>query len=250
MEDRTRQWGRNSVWTLVLGLLGVFIWSGSAWASTRLAPDIEIQAWYRMRHTFQTDTDHFDWVQWRNEGFIWLTYDNFYKNGKLFDRLSLPLPLVEAASLSARWRSRVDPVYHIREHYRKLFDEDQTGNFTVPENGFRDLYADVNHGDIGPGKLYTRWGYQQIVWGESDLFRSIDIVNPLRVDQNFGVGEKFDEFRSPILAFKFLYDIGNIGTSISGAGLEGWYTPRYRTGLTESRFEPGESSSPIPSSGL
>lgn len=230
MMRRAKTFGQRIVLGVLLGALGLLTWGTGAWASTRLAPDIEIQAWYRMRHTFQTDTDHFEWVQWRNEGFVWLTYDNFYKNGKLFDRLSLPLPLVESASLSARWRSRVDPIYEIREHYRNLYKQSQTDRFMVPENGFRDLYADVDHGYIGPGKLFTRWGYQQVVWGESDLFRSIDIVNPLRIDQNFGVGEKFDEFRSPILALKALYDIGNIGTSISGAGLEAFYTPRFRTG--------------------
>jgi hypothetical protein len=101
------------------------------------------------------------------------------------------------------------------------------------------VYADVEHGYIGPGKLYTRWGYQQIVWGESDLFRSLDIVNPLRIDQNLPVGEKFDEFRTPILALKALYDIGNIGTYISGAGLEAFYSPRTRNGTKDLLLEAG-----------
>ena len=42
----------------------------------------------------------------------------------------------------------------------------------MPERDFRDLYVDLSHGEIGPGRLTTRWGYQQIVWGESDLYRS------------------------------------------------------------------------------
>jgi len=231
--------GQRIALGVLVSVLGFLTWGSTAWASTRLAPDIEIQAWYRMRHTFQTDTQHFDWVQWRNEGFIWLTYDNVYKKGKLFDRLSIPLPLVDKINLSARWRSRVDPIYVIRDHYKNLYDEEHTSNWLVPENGFRDVYADVEHGYIGPGKLYTRWGYQQIVWGESDLFRSLDIVNPLRIDQNFGIGEKFDEFRSPILALKALYDIGNLGTFISGAGLEAFYTPRHRGGQTDLLMERG-----------
>ena len=225
--------GRRLVLGALVGALGLLTWGADAWASVRLAPDIELQAWYRMRHMFHTDSHHFDWVQWRNEGFIWLTYDNFYRRGKLFNKFEIPLPLVDSASVSARWRSRVDPVYVLRDHYKNLFDEEQTENWLVPENGFRDLYVDLDHGHIGPGRLYTRWGYQQVVWGESDLFRSIDIVNPLRIDQNFGVGEKFDEFRSPILALKALYDIGNIGTWISGVGIEAFYTPRFRHGATD-----------------
>ena len=130
-------------------------------------------------------------------------------------------------------------MYVIRDHYKNLYDEEHTSNWLVPENGFRDIYVDFDHGNIGPGKLFTRWGYQQVVWGESDLFRSIDIVNPLRIDQNLGVGEKFDEFRSPILALKALYDIGNVGTWISGLGIEAYYTPRYRGGQTDLLVEDG-----------
>ena len=239
MIRRATTLGQRIALGVLVGVLGLLTWSGTTWASTRLAPDIEIQAWYRMRHTFQTDTDHFEWAQWRNEGFIWLTYDNFYKNGKFFDTIDIPVPLVDTINLSGRYRSRVDPIFAIRKHYRNLYDQEHTDNWLVPENGFRDVYADIEHGYIGPGKLYTRWGYQQIVWGESDLFRSIDIVNPLRIDQNFGVGEKFDEFRSPILALKALYDIGNISTYISGAGLEAFYTPRHRGGQTDLLVERG-----------
>jgi hypothetical protein len=236
---RAKTLGRRIVLGVLVGALGLLTWGTDAWASVRLAPDIELQAWYRMRHSFQTDSQHFDWVQWRNEGFIWLTYDNFYQRGKLFNKFEIPLPLVDSASVSARWRSRVDPVYILRDHYRNLYDEEHTENWLVPENGFRDLYVDIDHGYIGPGKLFTRWGYQQVVWGESDLFRSIDIVNPLRIDQNLGAGEKFDEFRSPILALKALYDIGNLGTWISGAGVEAFYTPRFRGGQTDLLVEDG-----------
>ena len=239
MMRRAKTLGRRLVLGALVGALGLLTWGADAWATVRLAPDIELQAWYRMRHSFQTDSHHFDWVQWRNEGFIWLTYDNFYQRGKLFNKFEIPLPLVDSASVSARWRSRVDPVYILRDRYKTRYDEEHTENFLVPENGFRDLYVDLDHGRIGPGRLFTRWGYQQVVWGESDLFRSIDIVNPLRIDQNLGAGEKFDEFRSPILALKALYDIGNIGTWISGAGLEAYYTPRFRGGQTDLLVEDG-----------
>jgi len=237
---RAKTLGRRLVLGALVGALGLLTWGTDAWASVRLAPDIELQTWYRMRHSFQTDgSEHFDWVQWRNEGFIWLTYDNFYRRGKWFGKFEIPVPMVDSASLSARWRSRVDPVYVIRDHYKNLYDEEHTSNWLVPENGFRDLYVDIDHGEFGFGKLFTRWGYQQIVWGESDLFRSIDIVNPLRIDQNFGVGEKFDEFRSPSLAVKALYDIGNVGTWISGLGVEAFYTPKFRYGSRDLVLEDG-----------
>ena len=189
---------------LLLGIVTVFISGTATWASTRFGQDIEVQAWYRMRTTFQTDgKEHFDWVQWRNEAFVWLTYENMVENGRL--KLGeIPLPLVDSASLSARFRARVDPVYYLREHYRHLYDANHRSDFFAPEKGFRDLYLDLNHGKVGPGTLSTRIGYQQIVWGESDLYRSLDIINPLRIDQNFSIGEKFDEYRLPILAVKVI----------------------------------------------
>jgi hypothetical protein len=230
--NRERRWGLRF-------FVGLLIMAGLVWvpsfagATTTLAEDVEVQAWYRVRNTFQTDgKEHFDWVQWRNEAFIWLTYDNMVQDGKLKALGDLSIPFVENAGVSARYRIRVDPVYYLREHYRNIYDENNQSDFFEPENGFRDLYIDMKHGQIGPGRLSTRWGYQQIVWGESDLFRSLDIINPLRIDQNFPIGEKFDEFRLPILATKFLYEIGNMGTWLSDTAIEAFYTPRYRNGLT------------------
>jgi hypothetical protein len=215
--------------------VGLLVVAGLAWtpsfveATTTLAEDLEVQAWYRMRQTFQTDgNEHFDWVQWRNEAFIWLTYDNMVDNGKLKALGDLSIPFVENAGISGRYRIRVDPVYYLREHYRNIYDEHHQSKLFEPENGFRDLYIDMKHGEVGPGRLSTRFGYQQIVWGESDLYRSLDIINPLRIDQNFPIGEKFDEFRLPILALKFLYEMGNIGHFLSDTAFEAYWSPRWR----------------------
>src|SRR2546426_10586738 len=214
---------------LLLGIIGVLTYSSALWASTRFGEDIEVQAWYRNRNTFQYDKHgHFDWVQWRNEAFVWLIYNTMVKNGQLQLGSGIPVPLVENAAVSARFRARVDPVYYLRDHFRKLYDHNNRSDFFAPEKEFRDLYIDLDHGEIGPGRLSTRWGQQQIVWGESDLYRSLDIINPLRVDQSFGIGEKFDEFRGPILATKWLYGIGNVGTWLADVNIEAFYSPRWR----------------------
>jgi hypothetical protein len=226
---------------LLVGVISILTWGTSAWAATRFGPDIEVQAWYRMRHTFQTDgKEHFEWVQWRNEAYVWLIYNNIVKGGTLrpFD-LGWQIPGIENLAISARYRARVDPVYYLRDHYYDLYDSEHRANWFNPERDFRDLYADIDHGDLGPGRLSTRWGYQQIVWGESDLFRSLDIINPLRVDQNFGAGEKFDEFRFPILAFKAFYDLGNVGELFSNVGIEPFYSPRWFSGSKHLLLEDG-----------
>lgn len=210
----------------LVGIALVLLSSSATWATTYLKDkDIELQAWYRMRHTFQTDgKEHFEWVQWRNEAFIWGIWRNFVRRGQLLD--AVPIPFVESAEVNIRYQARVDPVYYLREHYRNLYNEHESSNFFNPQDLFRDLFIDLNHGAVGPGRLYSRWGYQTIVWGEMDLVRSLDVINPLRLDQSFAVGERLDELRLPILAMKFLYDIGNIGESLSQVGIEAWFSPR------------------------
>jgi hypothetical protein len=209
-----------------LGVLGLITSITVTQASTRIG-DMELQMWYSTRNTFHTDgKDKFDWVQWRNEVFLWLVYENAVKNGRVFGQYDIPL--IKNATLNARYRFRADPVWTLRESYRNQYDRHERKSYLFPENGFRDLFADLDFGEVGPGNLGMRIGYQQIVWGESDLFRSIDVINPLRIDQNQGAGEKFDEFRTPIFAFKGLYNIGNVGNWFSNVFFEPFFTPGFR----------------------
>ncbi|MGH7963173.1 MAG: DUF1302 family protein, partial [Candidatus Binatia bacterium] len=216
---------------MLLGIVSLLTWSTAVWATTQVG-NMELQAWYRQRNSFQTDGgEHVSWDQWRNEFFAWLVYENLVDNGRLFNQMDVPL--IKSATFNARYRLRVDPIYTVRDHYENLFDGDERDTFILPENGFRDLFLDMDLGRVGPGDLSLRIGNQQIVWGESDLFRSLDIINPLRIDQNQAVGEKFDEFRTPILAFKALYAIGNIGQYFSSVAIEPFYTPRFRSGTSD-----------------
>lgn len=231
MFRRERQYCSGAIFRGLLGVIGVLWLSTSVGASTRVGDNVELQAWYRMRHTFHTDGEHFDWTQWRNELFGWLIYEDLVENGQLFGKLDIPW--VQSATLNARYRFRYDPVYQIREHFEHIYDDEERENFTFPENGFRDLFVDLDFGQVGPGYLSVRLGNQQIVWGESDLFRSLDIINPLRIDQNTFAGEKFDEFRSPIWAIKVLYQLGNVGSLFSNVALEGWFSPRWRSGSSD-----------------
>ncbi|MSQ46952.1 MAG: DUF1302 family protein [Deltaproteobacteria bacterium] len=214
---------------ILLGLVGTLITTAhSTWASTRIG-NAEMQMWYRMRHTFHTDGgNNVNWVQWRNEAFFWFTYDDFVKNGKILNQDSLAIPFVKGATLNARYRFRADPTWAIRESYRNQYDRHERKSYLFPENGFRDLFLDLDFGQVGVGKLTARIGKQQIVWGESDLYRSIDVINPLRIDQNQGAGEKFDEFRTPLWALKLNYSIGNVGSMFSNVFIEPFYTPGFR----------------------
>jgi hypothetical protein len=199
---------------------------------------MELQMWYRTRNTFHTNGgEDLNWVQWRNEVFFWLVYDKLVDNGKVFGQYEVPW--VKNATFNARYRFRADPVYSIRKHFQNLYDDEERESFVFPENGFRDIFMDMDFGEVGPGSLSLRVGNQQIVWGESDLYRSIDIINPLRIDQNQGAGEKFDEFRTPIWAVKALYNIGNVGSLFSNVSIEPFWSPRYRSGTSDLILEGG-----------
>ena len=108
---------------------------------------------------FTTDGgDNVNWVQWRNEVFFWFVYDRFVDNGKILGQDKLEIPLVKNATFNARYRFRADPIYSIRKHFSNLYDDEEKENFIFPENGFRDLFLDLDFGQVGRGRpLAARW---------------------------------------------------------------------------------------------
>jgi hypothetical protein len=168
------------------------------------------------QNTFQHGgIDSFDWVQWRNEVRFELKY-----------RLTPPEKewwFLRRADFQMLYRGRYDPVFQIRDTYRKrLYDRD---DFLFPEGKYpREIFLDLDFAGI---PLSARIGRQQVVWGEADLFRSLDVVNPLRIDQNGLIGEDMADYREPLWIAKFLWDIGQIGP-VAETGLEFFYSPNWK----------------------
>lgn len=72
-------------------------------------------------------------------------------------------------------------------------------------------------------RLYLRVGKQNISWGETDVFRLLDQINPL--DQTFGgFLTALDERRVPSFMIKGLLDLGRVGPFYS-LSLEGFIEP-------------------------
>lgn len=212
----------------LLALAGIVHLPLCVGAITRIG-NSEIQLIYEQQHAFQFNgdpTNALEWVQWRNELRLEYGFENLVEDYKLFGQISVPF--IRKADFSMMYRGRFDPVYTLRDKYRRIYNEDQRDHFMVPENEIREINLDADFGQVFGHSLSMRLGRQQIIWGESDLFRSIDMVNPLRIDQSGFVGEAFEDFRTPIWAAKFLYDIGNVGTIFSNVGIETFYTPRWR----------------------
>lgn len=62
----------------------------------------------------------------------------------------------------------------------------------------RELYV-TNTFDIGSGKqLFFRFGRQQVVWGRTDLFRVLDVINPVDYSRN-NIYDELQDIRYPMM---------------------------------------------------
>jgi hypothetical protein len=79
--------------------------------------------------------------------------------------------------------------------------------------------------DFAKGPLFLRMGRQNLAWGETDVFRLLDGINPL--DNTFGfVYENLDDRRIPLWMFRGSYNFGKV-LGISSLTLEGFWNPGF-----------------------
>jgi hypothetical protein len=82
------------------------------------------------------------------------------------------------------------------------------------------------YGDFDRGSLFVRFGLQNLAWGETDVFRLLDGINPL--DNTYGgIFEDLDDRRIPIVILRASYNFGRVGP-VSSTTLEAFWNP---TGL-------------------
>jgi len=104
----------------------------------------------------------------------------------------------ENVSFYGIWRSMYESLYDIGNWKDKY---DNSHDALKWENEFREIYADVNIGDLS-----LRIGKQQIVWGETDGMRLMDIINPLDYRRQY-FSRDWEDIRIPLYAVKGLYQI-------------------------------------------
>ncbi|MFN8628030.1 MAG: DUF1302 family protein [Candidatus Binatia bacterium] len=102
--------------------------------------------------------------------------------------------------------------------YSRLTDSDRTD--LKFENTVREAYIDLKLKSV---PLSFRLGRQQVIWGESDQFRLMDIWNPLDITWH-AQQESWDNIRIPLWLAKGLWDIGQLGP-LSNSFLEVVYNP-------------------------
>lgn len=219
------------------GIVTAALLGYSPWAQASQSFDNQrgdIAARMSTQNTFQhNNLDSINWVQWRNELRFDLRYDLIQEgSGQTFGP-------IKSLRFNILYRARMDPVYLLRDSYKRR-DYDR-GDFIFPEGKTpRELFLDVGFGGA-LSDLSLRIGKQQVVWGEADLFRSLDVVNPLDLTQSGFVGEDFADFRQPLWIAKALYNLGNVGSFLNEAGLEVFFSPNGRPEANQDNILFGET---------
>jgi len=160
-----------------------------------------------------------DLVQWRNLALIEVNHDL----RELTNTLDILWPL-KKLEIESRYhivgRFMYDALYNVgSDKFKYVRDQD-------PENidNFKQAYDLWEaYADFVRGPLFLRIGRQNLAWGETDLFRLLDGINPL--DNTFGGPfEDLDDRRIPLWMLKGSCDLGSLGPFASLV-LEGFWVP-------------------------
>ncbi|MGH7858535.1 MAG: DUF1302 family protein, partial [Candidatus Binatia bacterium] len=216
---RTR--GGRRPWLVVLGALAML--SGRAHGLVQYG-EAQIAGYLYTQSAVQHDgLGDWEYVQARNVLNLTLEY-KLVRGGKLLR--SYDLPFIGSASFYGQYRGSFDPVFALRDRYDEII-EPEIRRQVQSENAIRDLYLDFVPRIPGPGRLSLRVGRQQVVWGEADVVRSFDVINPLDLRKNFLLGPdqpNLNEYRIPLWMLKALYGFGQMGP-IANNTLELLYIP-------------------------
>jgi len=147
-----------------------------------------------------------DLTQWRNLGLIEINHDL----KRLTRELDILYPL-KVLKIKAKYhlvgRFMYEAVYNVGpEPFQDVRERDKENidNFKQAYDLW-EAYVDLSR-----GPLFFRIGRQSLAWGETDVFRLLDGVNPL--DNTFGgVFEDLDDRRIPLWMLRGSYNFGRVG---------------------------------------
>ncbi len=226
MDARKRGWIGFAVVVLVLGMAGgadaFFVDSEN---TLSVSAKLSTRASFRLQDAEENGTSYprdikmGDLVQWRNLALIEIDHDL----GNLTEELDILWPLKKL---------EIQSKYHIvaRFMYEALYN--------VGKQSFRDIRAADKDNidsfkqaydlweayiDFSRGPAFLRIGRQILAWGETDIFRMLDGINPL--DNSFGGPfEDLDDRRIPLWMLRGSYNMGTIGP-FSSFTVEGFWVP-------------------------
>ena len=191
-------------------------------------------------HAFYLDSDRLCSVSgelqtrgsWRTEGSEGFTSPSVAA-GNLVQHRTLLYLEVRHDLRKVNWPANFKVKYHLRARflYEGIYDYGPENFQDLPnDNHVRDI-DDFKwdaalweaYVDISRGPLFFRLGRQNLSWGETDVFRLLDSINPL--DDTFGgIFEDLDDRRIPLIMARSSYNFGKVGP-IQSFTLEGFWVP-------------------------
>ena len=158
-------------------------------------------------------------VQWRN--ILYLEIDHDLK--KLQGQLGILKPL-ERLDVRVKYhlvaRFMYEAIYNVGPQGFKDARENDKENIDKFKQQYDlwEFYVDVSRGPV-----FLRIGRQNLAWGETDVFRLLDSINPL--DNTFGgVFEDLDDRRIPLWMLRGSYSFGIVGP-LDSLTIEGFWVP-------------------------
>lgn len=183
-------------------LLGQALLPPDATAIVTINDEIEIEGFVNFQNILrEPEFKTTELVMQRNTAQIEGKY-YFLKDSTAFGRFNTGR--LEEATLTVVGRGVYDSIYDIRGSYHDSFenDDDHPGE---AEFKLREAFVDLL---LPPISL--RIGRQQVVWGETDNFRALDVINPLDLTWHWS-WESWEDIRVPLWMVRGVYDIGKFG---------------------------------------
>ena len=169
-------------------------------AVVSIGKDIELEGFLKVQNILRTPKfKEAEAIMQRNTLQLESKY-YFLKEGQMFGKFDSGGP-IEEATLTLVGRGVYDSIYEIRNSLDGKFSNDN-GKQGLYEANLREGYLDLV---LPPFSL--RIGRQQVVWGETDGFRALDVINPLDLSWHWS-REYWEDIRIPLWMVRGIYDIG------------------------------------------
>lgn len=176
-------------------LMGVVLAPARSWGVINLTDDLELEGFLKLQNVLRTpEFNDAEFIMQRNTAQLEGKY-YFLRDGEAFRHFSTG-PL-EEATLTVIGRAVYDSIYDARDSF-----SEPKG---TPQFKIREAFVDLL---LPPFTL--RLGRQQVVWGETDNFRALDVINPLNLAWHWS-REAWEDIRIPLWMARGIYDIGKIG---------------------------------------
>jgi|GEM_PF-323222 len=160
-----------------------------------------------------------DLAQWRNLALLEVDHDL----KQLIKSLDILYPLKKwkiRSKYHIVGRFMYEAVYNVGSDNLKAVRDEDKENIDSFKQAY-DLWEAYIDFSRGPG--FVRIGRQNIAWGETDIFRLLDQINPL--DNSFGGPfEDLDDRRIPLWMLRGSYNLGSVGP-VASLTVEGFWVP-------------------------